>query len=63
MEHKKERVFKSLDKRAFLDVLMGPAKSQPISNLIPKEIKEASVIPNLELFLNMLVLNLNGLFV
>lgn len=40
LEHKKDKVIKSLDKRAFLDVLMGPAKSQPVSNLIPKEIKE-----------------------
>lgn len=43
MEHKKERVLKSLDKRAFLDALMGPTKSQPVSNLIPKEIKEVSI--------------------
>lgn len=42
MEHKKDRVMKSLDKRAFLDVLMGPAKSQPVSSLVPKEIKEVN---------------------
>ncbi|XP_046661695.1 RRP15-like protein [Homalodisca vitripennis] len=40
IEHKKDKVLKSLDKRAFLDVLMGPSKSQPVSNLIPKEVKE-----------------------
>uniref|UniRef100_A0A1B6GP94 RRP15-like protein n=1 Tax=Cuerna arida TaxID=1464854 RepID=A0A1B6GP94_9HEMI len=40
IEHKKDKVLKSLDKRAFLDVLMGPTKSQPVSNLIPKEVKE-----------------------
>lgn len=42
MEHKKDRVMKSLDKRAFLDVLMGPSKSQPVSTLVPKEIKEVN---------------------
>ncbi|XP_054258224.1 RRP15-like protein [Macrosteles quadrilineatus] len=40
LEHKKDKVMKSLDKRAFLDVLMGPAKSQPVSKLVPQEIKE-----------------------
>lgn len=42
LEHKKDKVIKALDKRAFLDVLMGPAKSQPVSNLVPQEIKEVS---------------------
>lgn len=40
VEYKKDKVMKSLDKRAFLDVLMGPTKSQPVDKLIPKEIKE-----------------------
>uniref|UniRef100_A0A1B6L4B1 RRP15-like protein n=1 Tax=Graphocephala atropunctata TaxID=36148 RepID=A0A1B6L4B1_9HEMI len=40
IEHKKDKVLKSLDKRAFLDVLMGSTKSQPVSKLIPEEVKE-----------------------
>ncbi|KAG8292751.1 pre-60S ribosomal particles component [Homalodisca vitripennis] len=48
IEHKKDKVLKSLDKRAFLDVLMGPSKSQPVSNLIPKEFEDFSCARDLE---------------
>lgn len=32
LERKREQVFKSIDKNAFLDVLMGGSKSVPVDN-------------------------------
>lgn len=34
LERKREQVLKSIDKRAFLDVLMGGSKSIPVANEI-----------------------------
>ncbi|XP_015179976.1 PREDICTED: RRP15-like protein, partial [Polistes dominula] len=40
LERKREQVFKNIDKRAFLDVLMGESKSIPVDKNIPNQIEE-----------------------
>jgi len=37
LERKREQVFKSIDKNAFLDVLMGGSKSIPVDNAVKSE--------------------------
>lgn len=39
LEYKKDKVMKSIDKKSFLDVLMGNAKSYPLSSMLPKKPK------------------------
>lgn len=37
LERKREQVFKSIDKNAFLDILMGGSKSIPVDNSVKPE--------------------------
>lgn len=37
LERKREQVFKSIDKNAFLDVLMGGSKSIPVHNAVKSD--------------------------
>lgn len=37
LERKREQVFKSIDKNAFLDILMGGSKSIPVDNEVKSE--------------------------
>lgn len=37
LERKREQVYKSIDKNAFLDILMGGSKSVPIDNAVKSE--------------------------
>ncbi|KAJ9589099.1 hypothetical protein L9F63_017603 [Diploptera punctata] len=41
-ERKREKVMKSLDKRSFLNVLMGTARSEPVDNPVKSEPEETS---------------------
>uniref|UniRef100_A0A1B6CV65 RRP15-like protein n=1 Tax=Clastoptera arizonana TaxID=38151 RepID=A0A1B6CV65_9HEMI len=40
LEYQKDKVMKSLDKKSFLNVLMGNAKSCSIDDIVPSKIKE-----------------------
>lgn len=37
LERKREQVYKSIDKNAFLDILMGGSKSIPVDNAVKSE--------------------------